>query len=275
MAYTSVADSPEQYLAKSKNALNRVKTTRKHIPLKLLSFLLPLTLSYLLILVTTDGGFEAYFRQPLEAHLPYDLCSFLFAAAVFFTCRMILYLAQTAAENQVDCAQIEIDAARQGSVPQTVLDTISIQYQKAYYDVVISHARQAHALSFAMTVLGCLVLLIGIIMMLLQLMDPAWLPLLHAVIADVLLLLYNFYYARAMKALREGQTHFARQQNAAQVIKLANEPANARERAALIGKAADYLLGTDSPTRPGDKDEDASAASRKRRQKNADKQKNT
>lgn len=242
----NVTDSRKHHLENARASVERISACRRSLLINFMLFFIPLAISYLLLIFCVDGGLLAYMEKSLEHRIRFDLTSVVIAIAIYFISHAIMQFTQNSAEDQVKRAEIDLECQGEDVDTPEEWDAICMRYQKAYYDTVFRHAQQSYVVTYSMSILGPMILLLGIVLSFLDLMNPAWLPLAYAVVLDLMILIHKLYYSDAMKFVKDDHEHFRKRLDAAHVIKLAMEKTNDKESLQLLQKAVDYILESDS-----------------------------
>lgn len=254
MHKSNVTDSCTKRLINARKSVNRIRRIRRNKIVNLLIFGICLGISYLLMIFVITGGFAEFLALSAERRHPIDLFALVTAMIVFFAYHGILLIMQFSAEKQQEQAEIDQKCEDTAADISEELNAIFMRYLKSYCDTVFRHAQQSYAITRTMAILGSVILLTGIILSFFNLTDPTWMPFMCAVILDLMIFLYKFYYSDSMKKAQEVQVYASNLLNAQLVNTIAAKQLSNEERMELIKIAAESMVDRSSSGRDSKKE---------------------
>lgn len=203
MPKSKVTDSCVQNMRNDRNAVKRIARVRRSVVANILLIGIPLAVSYLVMILGTEGGFAGYLALSVEQRYPGDLLCVLVTVVCFLLCHGSLLVLQLTAERQLD--QARIDVRCQDGAEDTIgeLEAVNMRVHKSYCNLIFTHLQEYYRLDRAMARLGLVILLIGITMSFLKLLNPVWLPFVLALVLDFMILIHRLHYSNSRRAVEE------------------------------------------------------------------------
>ena len=247
MPQSNVTDSCVKRMLDARNAVKRIKNVRRSTIANLLILGIALGISFLVMLIRTEGGTAGYLALSAEQRFANDLFCGLVTLICFFLYHGLLLLLQFAASKRHDQARIEVQCQDDTADTTEELEAINMRIQKFYQNLIFHFFRQDYKLDRAMILLCPAFLIIGIILSFMKLITPAWLPVLAALFLDLALLTYRLHFSGSKKAVEAEKKCISDFLYAQQVMHLAEKLPAGPMRDNLYMAAAKTMLDRCAP----------------------------
>ena len=242
MSKSNVTDSCVKRMLNARNSVNRIKRVRRSLVANILLLGLILGISYLLMIIRTEGGIEGYLALSVEQRYPIDLLCLLVTVVCFFLCHGVLLVLQLAAKRQLDQTRIDVQCQDEAADTIQELETVNMRVRKSYFDLIFEHLQEYYKLDRAMANLGLVFLLAGITLSFLKLLNPVWLPFVLAVVLDFMILIHRLYYSNSKSAVKEEMKVVTAFLHAQAVLQMAMTMPDGPIRNRLIEHAGESML---------------------------------
>lgn len=242
MSKRNVTDSCVKRMLNARNSVNRIKRVRRSLVANILLLGLILGISYLLMIIRTEGGIKGYLALSAEQRYPIDLLCLLVTVVCFFLCHGGLLVLQFTAKRQLDQARIDVQCQDEVADTTQELETVNMRVRKSYFDLIFEHLQEYYKLDRAMANLGLVILLVGITLSFLKLLNPVWLPFVLAVVLDFMILIHRLYYSNSKSAVKEEMKVVTAFLHAQAVLQMAMTMPDGPIRNRLIEHAGESML---------------------------------
>ena len=256
MPKSKVTDSCVHRMYKDRNDVRRIEKVRRSAVANILLLGIPLAVSYLVMILGTEGGFAGYQALPVEQRYPGDLFCVLISAACFLLCHGGLLVLQLTAERQLDQSRIDVRCRDGAEDTIDEVESINMRVLKSYCNLIFEHLEAYYKLDRTMAIAGVVILLIGITMSGLKLLSPAWLPLGLAVVLDFMILVHRLHYSNSRRIVEEEAKIVRAFLYSQTVLQMAMTMPDGPVRNGLIEHAAEAMLKACPADKGAPKDEE-------------------
>lgn len=242
MPKSNVTDSCVKRMLDARNAVKRIKNVRRSIIANILILGISLGISYLVMLLRTEGGAAGYLALSAEQRFPNELLCILVTLVCFFLYHGLLLILQFAASKRQDQARIDMQCQDDTADTTQELEQIIMRVHKRYWDLIFKFFQQDYKLDRTMILLSLAFLVIGITLSFLKLMTPAWLPILLVLFLDLAILTYRLHFSGSKKAVEKEKKYISAFMYTQQVMHLAENLPDGPMRNNLYKSAAETML---------------------------------